>query len=72
MVGGFAGIVNDMADRFFIKWWVPSDHNPMFQLGIYGGVLKLAVLLLVIEGVLHIFRQRQKSQELEVKPYAHL
>ena len=45
MVGGFAGIVNDMADRFFIKWWVPSDHNPMFQLGIYGGVLKLAVLL---------------------------
>jgi len=45
MVGGLAGIVNDMADRFFIKWWVPSDHNPMFQLGIYGGVLKLAVLL---------------------------
>ena len=45
MVGGFAGIVNDMADRFFIKWWVPVDHNPMYQLGLYGGLIKIPILL---------------------------
>ncbi len=45
MIGGFAGIVNDMADRFFIKWWVPESENPMYQLGVYGGIIKIAVLL---------------------------
>jgi O-antigen/teichoic acid export membrane protein len=45
MIGGFAGIVNDMADRFFIKWWVPDGQNPMYQLGVYGGIIKIAVLL---------------------------
>jgi len=45
MVGGFAGIINDMADRNFIKYLVPADQNPMYQLGIYGGVIKLAILL---------------------------
>ncbi|SDB86733.1 lipopolysaccharide biosynthesis protein [Williamwhitmania taraxaci] len=45
MVGGFAGIVNDMADRFFIKGLVPAEQNPMYQLGIYGGILKISILL---------------------------
>ena len=45
MIGGFAGIVNDMADRFFIKGLVPTAQNPMYQLGIYGGILKISILL---------------------------
>jgi Membrane protein involved in the export of O-antigen and teichoic acid len=45
MVGGLAGIVNDMADRFFIKYMIPADQNPMYQLGIYGGILKISIIL---------------------------
>lgn len=45
MIGGLAGIVNDMADRFFIKYMIPADQHPMYQLGIYGGILKISILL---------------------------
>ncbi|HUX53711.1 MAG TPA: oligosaccharide flippase family protein [Williamwhitmania sp.] len=45
MIGGLAGIVNDMADRFFIKYMIPPEQHPMYQLGIYGGILKISILL---------------------------
>lgn len=45
VVSGLAGQVNDLLDRYSIKYFLPHDQNPMYQLGIYTSNLKLAVVL---------------------------
>ena len=43
---GFAGIVNDMLDRAALKFLLPYDPaTNMAQLGIYGAVYKLSILM---------------------------
>lgn len=45
VISGLAGQVNDLLDRYSIKYLVPESAKPMFQLGIYTSNLKLAIVL---------------------------
>lgn len=45
VISGLVGQINDLLDRFSIKYLLPSGQNPMYQMGIYISNLKLAVVL---------------------------
>jgi O-antigen/teichoic acid export membrane protein len=45
LVIGLAGMINQNIDKILIPFLLPADHNPMYQLGIYGANYKLAVLM---------------------------
>lgn len=45
VIAGLAGNANDLLDRLSIKYLIPADQNPMYQLGIYGSNIKLAVVI---------------------------
>ena len=47
LIAGLAGGINDAIDRQFIKYMLPSNENPMEQLGIYFANIKIAVILVV-------------------------
>ncbi len=46
-LAGLSGTANEAFDRIFIKYLIPRDQNALYQLGIYGANVKLAVLLLL-------------------------
>lgn len=46
MIAGLAGIVNMTLDRQFLKYWLPELESRK-QIGIYGGVYRLATFLTV-------------------------
>lgn len=45
VISGLAGQINDLLDRYSIKYLLPESSKPMFQLGIYTSNLKLAIVL---------------------------
>lgn len=46
VVVGIAGMINQLADRYFLKEWLPGDFEEnKLQLGIYVGCIKIAVLM---------------------------
>ncbi len=46
MIMGIIGMINEVGDRLMIKWWyVGSESEKMYAVGIYGAVYKLAMLL---------------------------
>lgn len=47
MLAGLAGTINDAIDRQFIKYALPAGAHPMYQLGVYFAVVKIAVILIV-------------------------
>jgi O-antigen/teichoic acid export membrane protein len=47
VIVGFAGMVNEVADKIFIKYLTPSYLIPLKQVGIYGANYKLAVLMTI-------------------------
>ncbi len=47
LISGIGGTTNETFDRIFIKYLVPAEDNPMYQLGIYGSNVKLAVLMVL-------------------------
>ncbi len=47
LVVGLAGMVNEVADKLFIKYITPEQLKPMEQLGIYSANYKLAVLMTI-------------------------
>lgn len=47
LISGLGGTTNESFDRIFIKYLVPTEQNPLFQLGIYGSNVKLAVLMVL-------------------------
>jgi len=47
LIVGIAGIANEHIDKILLKYLVPENSNPMFQLGIYGANYKLAVLMTI-------------------------
>lgn len=47
LISGLGGTTNESFDRIFIKYLVPEESNPLFQLGIYGSNVKLAVLMVL-------------------------
>lgn len=46
MLAGLAGVANEMIDRQFIKYLLPEDQS-LAQLGIYSGVYKLSIALVL-------------------------
>jgi O-antigen/teichoic acid export membrane protein len=46
MIGGFAGIANELLDRQFLKYLLPEDIA-LAQVGIYGAVYKLSIFLVL-------------------------
>lgn len=47
LVAGMAGTTNEAMDRIFIRYLLPSHYNALYELGIYGSNVKLAVLMLL-------------------------
>jgi O-antigen/teichoic acid export membrane protein len=47
LISGFGGTTNEFLDRIFLKNILPEDSNPLYQLGIYGANLKLAILMVL-------------------------
>jgi O-antigen/teichoic acid export membrane protein len=66
LISGIGGTTNETFDRIFIKYLVPAEDNPMYQLGIYGSNVKLAVLM-----VLFIQMYRYAAEPFFFKSAAH-
>lgn len=47
LVSGLGGTTNESFDRIFLKHLISSDKEPLYELGIYGANLKLAVLMIL-------------------------
>lgn len=47
LLAGLSGTTNEAFDRLFIKYLLPSKLDSLYQLGIYGACVKLAVLLVL-------------------------
>jgi O-antigen/teichoic acid export membrane protein len=47
VIVGIAGMVNEVADKLFLKYLTPEHLNPLKQVGIYGANYKLAVLMTI-------------------------
>ncbi len=47
LILGFAGIINETFDRVILKHLLPSQPNPMGQLGIYGACYKISILMTI-------------------------
>ena len=45
LVVGLAAMINEVADKIFLKELLPKNVNPIEQVGIYGANYKLAVLM---------------------------
>lgn len=47
LLAGLSGTTNEAFDRLFIKYLLPEGVDSLYQLGIYGACVKLAVLLVL-------------------------
>ncbi len=47
LIVGLAGMINEVADKLFIKYLTPEQLNPLKQVGIYGANYKLAILMTI-------------------------
>ncbi len=47
LIGGLAGTANEFLDRQLIKYLIPDCSDPMAQLGIYGAITKIAVVMML-------------------------
>lgn len=47
LLGGLAGTANEFLDRQLIKYLLPASADPMAQLGIYGAITKIAVVMML-------------------------
>lgn len=47
LISGLGGTTNESFDRIFLKYLVPEETNPLYQLGIYGSNVKIAVLMVL-------------------------
>jgi O-antigen/teichoic acid export membrane protein len=47
LIAGMAGTANESFDRIFLKYILPEESNPLYQIGIYSANFKLAVLLVL-------------------------
>lgn len=47
LLAGLSGTTNEAFDRLFIKYLLPKSVDSLYQLGIYGASVKLAVLLVI-------------------------
>lgn len=47
LVSGLGGTTNESFDRIFLKHLISTDKDPLYELGIYGANLKLAVLMVL-------------------------
>ncbi len=47
LVSGLAGTASEFLDRQLLKYFVPAGSDPMAQLGVYGAVTKIAVVMML-------------------------
>ena len=47
LVSGLAGTASEFLDRQLLKYLVPAGGDPMAQLGVYGAVTKIAVVMML-------------------------
>ncbi len=45
MVLGFAGMINETMDRFLLKYMIPDKAFALAQIGVYGAVYKLSIII---------------------------
>ncbi|RLD63580.1 MAG: hypothetical protein DRJ01_03365 [Bacteroidetes bacterium] len=47
LIVGTAGMINEVSDKFLLKYLLPKNVNAMKQIGIYGANYKIAVLMTI-------------------------
>jgi O-antigen/teichoic acid export membrane protein len=47
LISGLGGTTNESFDRIFLKYLIDPTNDPLYQLGIYGSNVKLAVLMVL-------------------------
>ncbi|MBN1989042.1 MAG: polysaccharide biosynthesis protein [Bacteroidales bacterium] len=47
LIAGLGGTTNESFDRIFLKYLLPSNVDALYELGIYGSNVKLAVLMVL-------------------------
>ena len=47
LVSGLGGTTNESFDRIFLKHLISTENDPLYELGIYGANVKLAVLMVL-------------------------
>jgi O-antigen/teichoic acid export membrane protein len=47
LISGLGGTTNESFDRIFLKYLIDPSQDPLYQLGIYGSNVKLAVLMVL-------------------------
>ncbi|MBE9469203.1 MAG: oligosaccharide flippase family protein [Bacteroidetes bacterium] len=47
LIVGVAGMINEVSDKFLLKYLLPKSVNAMQQIGIYGANYKIAVLMTI-------------------------
>jgi O-antigen/teichoic acid export membrane protein len=47
LIAGFAGIVNEAADRILLKKFLSGDINIMHEIGVYGACYKLSIAIVI-------------------------
>lgn len=47
LIAGLGGTTNESFDRIFLKYLLPDNVNALYELGIYGSNVKLAVLMVL-------------------------
>jgi len=47
LVIGLAGMINEVADKIMLKYYLPDPNTAVEQLGVYGASYKLAILMML-------------------------
>ncbi len=47
LIGGLAGTASEFLDRQLLKYLAPAAADPMAQLGVYGAITKIAVVMML-------------------------
>ena len=47
LIAGFAGIINEAADRILLKNFLSGDVDVMHEIGIYGACYKLSIAIII-------------------------
>lgn len=77
-VAGFAGMVNEVADRIMLKWWGPysSSDEQVYHVGVYSACYKLSILISLFVQAFRMgaepFFFRQFTDENAPKTYARV
>ena len=47
LIAGLAGTINETMDRILLKYMLPANYKPLYEIGIYGANYKIAIVMML-------------------------